>query len=63
MPIEVRELLIRSRVDGSTRPSSTRGTVEELEAAGDRQLERLRETLLAECKALVGAALRERQER
>ena len=63
MPIEVRELQIRSRVDGSVRPTSTRGAVEESGAAGDGQLERLRETLLAECKALVAAALRERQER
>ena len=61
MPIEVRELQIRSRVDGSVRPASTRGAAEQLEAA--RQLERFREAVLAECKALVAAALRERQER
>jgi hypothetical protein len=63
MPIEVRELQIRSRVDGSVRPQSGRGAVEELGVADGHQLERLRETLLAECKALVAAALRERQER
>jgi hypothetical protein len=63
MPIEVRELQIRSRVDGSVRPTSTRDAAGELGAAGESQLERLRETVLAECKALVAAALRERQER
>jgi hypothetical protein len=63
MPIEVRELQIRSRVDSSVRTSSARGAAGELEMAGDSQLERLRETLLAECKALVAAALREQQER
>jgi len=63
MPIEVRELQIRSRVDGSVHPPSARGVTGELQTAGDSQLERLRETLLAECKALVAAALRERQER
>ena len=63
MPIEVRELQIRSRVDGPMRPSSTRGAAEELGTAGDGRLERLRQTLLAECRALVAAALRERQER
>jgi len=63
MPIEVRELQIRSRVDGSARPPAARGTAGEPDMAGDGQLERLRETLLAECKALVEAALREREER
>jgi len=63
MPIEVRELQIRSRVDGSARSPSARGAAGEPEMAGDGQLERLRETLLAECKALVEAALREREER
>lgn len=61
MPIEVRELQVRSRVDSSIRPASARGTAEG--AAAEGQLERLRESVLAECKALVAAALRERQER
>ena len=63
MPIEVRELQIRSRVEGSVRSSSARGAAEGPDPLGERQLERLRETVLAECKALVAAALRERQER
>jgi hypothetical protein len=63
MPIEVRELQIRSRVDGSARPSSGRCAAEEMGAADARQLDRFRETVLAECKALIAAALRERQER
>jgi hypothetical protein len=63
MPIEVRELQIRSRVDGPMRPSFPRRAAEEPGAAGDGQLERLRQTLLADCKALVATALRERQER
>jgi len=58
MPIEVRELQIRSRVDGSVRPSAPG-----LETIGEGRLERLRETMLAEVKALVAAALREREER
>lgn len=61
MPIEVRELQVRSRVDSSLRPPSAKGTAEG--AAAEGQLERLRESVLAECKALVAAALRERQER
>ncbi len=60
MPIEVRELQIRSRVDGSAHPASARSGADELETL---QLERLRETLLAECKALIATTLRERQER
>lgn len=60
MPIEVRELQVRSRVDGSVRPASG---AEGLEVAGERQLERFRESVLAECRALVAAALRARQER
>jgi Family of unknown function (DUF5908) len=60
MPIEVRELQVRSRVDSSIRPASAGGAAE---AAAEWQLERLRESVLAECKALVAAALRERQER
>jgi hypothetical protein len=63
MPIEVRELQIRSRVDGPLRPSSTWSAAGEPGSAGDVQLDRLRQVLLAECKALVAAALRERQER
>lgn len=61
MPIEVRELQVRSRVDASVRPASAWGAAEQTAAEG--QLERLRESVLAECKALVAAALRERQER
>lgn len=61
MPIEVRELQVRSRVDSSIRPASAGGAAEG--AAAEGQLERLRESVLAECKALVAAALRERQER
>jgi len=63
MPIEVRELQIRSRVDNSTRSSSVPGAGDEPSSIGQRQLERLRESVLAECRALVSAALRERQER
>jgi len=63
MPIEVRELQIRSRVDSSARAASPRDAREELEPVAERQLERLRESVLAECRALVAAALRERQER
>jgi|KBSMisStaDraftv2_1062788.scaffolds.fasta_scaffold30078_3 hypothetical protein len=63
MPIEVRELQIRSRVDSSARSSSMPGTAEELSPIGERQFERLRESVLAECRALLAAALRERQER
>jgi len=63
MPIEVRELQVRSRVESSVRPASARGGAEELEVIGERQLERLRESVLAECRALVAAALRARQER
>ena len=63
MPIEVRELQIRSRVESSARSSSARGAGEELDPVGERQLERLRESVLAECRALVAAALRERLER
>jgi hypothetical protein len=63
MPIEVRELQIRSRVDSSSRSSSARGAGDEINPVSERQLERLRESVLAECRALVAAALRERQER
>ena len=63
MAIEIRELQIRSRVDSSARPSSARGAGEDLSPLGERQLERLRESVLAECRALVAAAMRERQER
>jgi hypothetical protein len=63
MPIEIRELQIRSRVDGSAHAASGRCAAEEMGAADARQLERYRETVLAECKALIDAALRERQER
>jgi hypothetical protein len=63
MAIEVRELQIRSRVDNSARASSARGIGEEPNPVGERQLERLRESVLAECRALVAAAMRERQER
>lgn len=63
MPIEVRELQIRSRVDSSARSSSARGAGEDLNPVGERQLERLRESVLTECRALVAAAMRERQER
>jgi len=63
MPIEVRELQVRSRVESSVRPASAGGGAEELEVVGERQLERLRESVLAECRALVAAALRARQER
>lgn len=63
MPIEVRELQVRSRVDSSMRPTSAWGTAGGSETVGERELERLRESVLAECKALVAAALRDRQER
>ena len=63
MPIEVRELQIRSRVDSSTRSSCVPGAGEEPSPIGERQFERLRESVLAECRALLAAALRERQER
>jgi len=63
MAIEVRELQIRSRVDSSTRSASARDAGKDPDPIGERQLERLRESVLAECRALVAAALRERQER
>jgi len=63
MPIEVRELQVRSRVESSVRPASAGAGAEELEVIGEQQLEQLRESVLAECRALVAAALRARQER
>jgi hypothetical protein len=63
MAIEIRELQVRSRVDASARPACGGGALGASESLGERQLERLRESVLAECKALVAAALRARQER
>ena len=62
MPIEVRELLIRSQVGDSMRAASARHADGDA-ACNARQLAQLRQTLLEECKALLATALRLHQER
>lgn len=56
MAIEVRQLVIKSQVT-ATAPSPQR------EAVGQRELDRVKAQILAECKALLRQRLQESKER
>jgi len=56
MPIEVRQLLIKSTVDGTDDPQRAEETSSET-------LERLREEIIAECKAWFEDKLQQMRER
>jgi hypothetical protein len=58
MPIEVRQLLIKSTVDASEAPPPIQG-----EDAATSSLDQLREEVLAECKAWMEEKLQQLRER